>query len=656
MFIRQKVPASSLIFATLFFTSGTTWAEDFAEMSLKELLEVDVFTAASLLPTQTSKAPGTVYSFNREYFSRFGVRRLDDLLQFVPGIQLNQYRKRHRSVWARGLIDRYNDKLVLLIDGVRMQHLYYGHFSLGDNLPLERIEKVEVIIGPASSLYGANAFGGIISITTRDFADEPSVELSLEAANNARGKGSFLYNNSKFQAFGNHLRQDAPFRKERKSFTGEEVLQPLDEDYTNLHLKAKVVPGLMLKFDYAESETPFLFIPSTQDAYVEEKAWGLAAAYEHGNLETGRIEGNVYFQSDKAREYEKEQTTQSLGYEEFQNATMAGMGITGLKRLDDHVLAAGISWQLEKAEKTRYERLFHFRDGFLDPTEKGDLLSRPGISNHNYAAFIQDVWNINPKLDLTLGARYDNFEQFDDYFNYRGALVYNPDDSQTWKLMYGTAIRTPTSREYLKVLQDTDFVPEAPDAESINSLELGYIYQWDEANLSINLFRNTLTDFIREVPTPDEADEYFANSNGSLRLEGVESLFHIRPLDTLLLRAGISYLKSDDSKSGELPYLASWSSSFLVDYNYHASHSVGFSLVHNDSRSDTNGFDDEAGSFVMANLFASGQFSPRLSYSLGIDNLFDEKVVDLAGDFGWQHNTERSEREFWIHLDWTLGD
>ncbi|MFT5816407.1 MAG: outer membrane receptor for ferrienterochelin and colicins [Psychroserpens sp.] len=69
-------------------------------------------------------------------------------------MQLNQYRKRHQSVWAIGMLDRYNNKMVLMVDGVRFRHLYYGYFSLGDNFPLEKIEKVEVIMRPASSLYG----------------------------------------------------------------------------------------------------------------------------------------------------------------------------------------------------------------------------------------------------------------------------------------------------------------------------------------------------------------------------------------------------------------------------------------------------------------------------------------------------------------------
>lgn len=628
-------------------------AQDFSLMSLKQLVDLEVFTSASLVPTQIQKAPGTVYSFQKEDFTRFGVRRLDDLLAFVPGLQMNQYRKRHRSVWARGLLNRYNDKMVLMVDGIRMRHLYYGHFSLGDNLPLELIEKVEVILGPASSLYGANAFGGIISVTTRAFSEEEQLEATLELADNERGKATLLYNTSDIQVFGSLLDQDAAFSADRKSFIGGDVLQPLDEEFKNLHIKAKPMPGLTLSLSYNKHETPFLNIPTTQDAFIQEDFLSLALAYERGEIETGRIEGKLYYQDDQAREYEIEQVTRALGYEEYQDATMAGASLTYLKGYGEHTLAAGASWQYEKAERTDYERFFHFAHGFLSPTDTGNLLNEPGITNNDWALFVQDVWQVNPELSLTLGGRYDRFDSFGGYFNYRAAAVFAPDERNVWKAQYGTAIRTPTFREYLKVLEGAPFTPPPVDAEEIKSLELGYQYQWDQANISLNLFHNELENYITEVPKPDMADEYFANSSDTTEMYGADLLFNVRPMDDLNLRFALAYLQTDSS-TGELPYLASWSSSFMLDYSYHPDHSLGFSLVHNASREDTNSYtDDDPDAFVITNLYGSGKINSELSYRFGIDNLFDEKVYDPAGDFGSQHNNERTEREIWLSLKWT---
>lgn len=642
-----------LLMYSVFFTSSTTSAaqQDFSDLSLKELVAMNVFTSASLVPTQVNKAPGTVYTFSRDDFNRFGVRRLDDLMQFVPGLQLNQYRKRHQSVWARGVLDRYNDKMVLMVDGVRVRQLYYNHFSLGDNLPLEDIETVEVILGPASSLYGANAFAGIISVTSRSFSDTEQLETGLEAGSNQRTKGTALYNSENLQLFASHLQQEAPFRSDRKSFIGGESLQPLDEDYSNIRIKVQPLPRLTLQLDYHRSETPFLFIPSTQDAYIDGDYLNLSAHYEVGSIEEGQLETTVYYQKDNSREYELEQTTQAQGYEEHQNGVMAGASLTLLRQLQEHTLAGGISWNYEKSERSDYTRNYHFSSGFLTPPETGNLLSRPGITNNDYAAFVQDIWQIHPDLSLTVGGRFDHFEQFGGYFNHRTALVYTPDSQQTWKLQHGTAIRTPGFREYLKVLEGTSFQPPQVDAERIAMTELGYLYQWDEASVNISLFNSHIDDFIQEEPTPDDADEYFSNSNSVYRMRGAELLLNLRPTQKLNSRLGISYLETD-TDDGALPYLASWTGSLHSDYQITPDHMLGASLIYYSNRPDTNSYSDAADSFTTVNLFGSGKLTRELNYSFGIDNLFDKKVMDPAADFGKQYNNEQSERELWLRLQW----
>jgi outer membrane receptor for ferrienterochelin and colicin len=630
---------------------------EFSDMSLKELMSLDTFDSASLLPIQTSKAPGTVYSFSRDDFSRFGVRRVDELLQLIPGMQLNQYRKRHQSIWARGMLDRYNDKMVLMVDGVRLRHLYYSHFSLGDNFPLEKIEKVEVIMGPASSLYGANAFGGIISITTRNFSSGDEFEASFEVGSNNRVKATGLYNSDQIQVFASHVDQNAPFDDDRKSFIGGDTQQPLDENYSNVFIKASPIKGLTVLADFYESETPFVFIPSTQDAFIEDQMLNLALSYDVGEIEQGRLEADLYYTSDKAREYELEQVTQTLGYEENQDASMAGININYLRQFGDHVIAIGAEVTRESAENFKFTRNFSFSSGFLPTPETGNLLSNPDIDNHDRAFFLQDVWSINDKLQLTLGARFDDFQRFGEYANYRGALVYTPSEQQTFKLLYGTAIRTPSFREYLKVSESPGFVAPVPDPEKIKSTEISYLYQWENANIALTAYHNEIEDYIIGFPTPDGADEFSANVNAVVDLDGIESVINVQPIDDFNLRFTASYIEVTTNLIGTIPYLATLSASFNADYTYYGDHLIGFSLIHNDEREDLNSIDeDNAESFVIAKLFGSGSISNSLSYSFGVDNLFDEQIYDPAADFGTQYNTVKTEREFWVGLQWSFSE
>ncbi len=648
--------AFSAGFGALIFASTALAEKDFnqlANMSLEELVEIDVFTAANLLPTQSSKAPGTVHSFTSADFRRYGVRRVEDLLQYVPGIQLNQYRKRHQSIWARGIVERYNDKFVLLVDGIRQQNLYYGHFALGDNVPIEQIEKVEIILGPASSLYGASAFSGLISITTKAFATDPAFTTSLELGNHDRQKITSLFNSQRLQGFMSYLDQEAPFADDRRSFIGGTTMQPEDEDYQSVYLKAQLAPGLTAKLDYQQSEVPFLFIPASQNAFIDNERWSASLSYAHGDLENGRLEANAYYQQEDILEFEQIQYNQQRGYQEYQNATMAGASLTGFKNWGQHTAAVGASWRYEESENTTYTRWYRFDRGLYQLPEQGNLLSQPNIINEDYAVFVQDVWSVNDALNITLGLRYDEFEQFDSYINYRLAINYSTNPLHNWKLMYGTAIRTPTLREYLKALENTSFVAPIPDAESIESLELGYYLNTDQLRASLTFYHNTLKDFIHEMPTPNGADEYFANTDQRVRMYGAEGLLNYWVTDRWSVRLAAAYVDSDYHSYNELPYVANWSGSLTSNYQLTNDHELTLAFVYSSKRVDLNPYtEDDSNAFVLTNLYLQGRLSSTINYRLGIDNLMDEHIHDPAADFGNQYNSEKSRRQLWLELTW----
>ena len=629
--------------------------EPFTDMSLQELLQLEVFEAASLIPTESSKAPGTVYSFGRAEIRRLGVRRIDDLLRFVPGFQLNQYRKRHQSIWARGMINRYNDKVTLLVDGVPVRDLYYGHFSLGESLPLEIVDKVEIIVGPASSIYGANAFAAIISVTTRGFEDHLAVEATFEVGDNDRFKETVRLSSEHFQLFVSRLDQEAPFFSDRKSFIGDDSLQELDEEFSFLRLQARPIPELTLYLEYQKTETPFVFIPSTQDAYVEHEPLSAGLIYERGDLSDGLVEFKLYYRNEDNTEYEIEQETRRPAYREYQHASRAGADVAYFRSLgEQHTAAIGAFWSHERAEDFDFTRWYHFRDGFLDPPITGTLLAEPEIRNDDYALFVQDVWKFHPEWTLTLGARADFYDAFDEQFNYRAALVFSPTESRVFKLLYGTAIRTPTFREYLKVLEGTSFVAPVPEPERIQSAEFGFHQHWRQAKASLTVFHNRFEDYIHEVPTPDGEDEYFANSDRPFRVAGIEALVQVRPHPDLDLRLSGAYLDAEESGVGDVPYLAETTASLTVDYSYLDHHGVGMAFVYNGSRTDTNEApEDDPDAFTLIGLHGRGHIFGSLEYAFGVDNLLDERIFDPAADFGTRYNSEQTGREVWASLRWT---
>ena len=333
---------------------------------------------------------------------------------------------------------------------------------------------------------------------------------------------------------------------------------------------------------------------------------------------------------------------------------MAGAAVSAFKTAGDHTLAGGVSWQHERAEDYSYVRSFKFSEGFIDPAESGSLLTDPQVKNDDMALFLQDVWSLSEPLTVTLGARFDEFESFGSYFNYRAAMVYSPEINHTWKLLYGTAIRTPSFREYLKVSDSMNFIQPPLKAERIKTMELGYLFRNNNISADVTLFNNRLEDFIREQPTPDGEDEYFVNSAGSKDLYGIESLLEYRPVDKLVMSLTAAYVDARNSCYSELPYIANWTGSGNVNYQFLSQHQIGFSLIYNSERRDLNAHqDDTAERFLLANLNVAGQLSQSLNYQFGVDNIFDKKVFDPAADYGNQYNTEKTRREIWLRLEWT---
>lgn len=198
-------------------------------------------------------------------------------------------------------------------------------------------------------------------------------------------------------------------------------------------------------------------------------------------------------------------------------------------------------------------------------------------------------------------------------------------------------------------------MPPPVRPESIRSAELSYRYQWDNASVSINAYQNTFNNLILEWPTPDAADEFFANRPQPIKLRGIETQITIRPYQNADIQLGLSRIYSSLQGFGELPYLAKWSAHVNATYQYRDKHQAGISLLYNDDRRDTNTFNnDQADAFVRVNLFASGQLSKHLYYDFGIDNLLDKTIYDPAADFGNKHNTERPEREVWLGIRWSF--
>jgi iron complex outermembrane recepter protein len=167
-------------FAPLHLASG---AEDFFELDLREVLDLEV-TSPSRKPQAVSQAAAAVSVITSDDIRRSAARTLPDLLRTVPGIQVANITASSWAVSARGLNGRFSNKLLVLIDGRSVYApTFTGVYWDVQDTALEDIDRIEVIRGPGGTLWGSNAFHGVINIITRSAASTQGNTLQLGAGN-----------------------------------------------------------------------------------------------------------------------------------------------------------------------------------------------------------------------------------------------------------------------------------------------------------------------------------------------------------------------------------------------------------------------------------------------------------------------------------------
>ncbi len=163
---------------------------DLFEMSLEELMEVPI-TLASYGPKTIREQPGIVTVITRRDIENSGARDLIDIINLVPGFRTVSEVHETISLGARGIYAA-EGKILLLVDGIEMNENLFGYFILGEHYPADMIERVEIIRGPGSAMYGGSAEMAVIKITTRG-QDTSETVLSSTLSFNS---GHAAYRNS----------------------------------------------------------------------------------------------------------------------------------------------------------------------------------------------------------------------------------------------------------------------------------------------------------------------------------------------------------------------------------------------------------------------------------------------------------------------------
>lgn len=141
--------------------------QDLTEATLEQLMNIEV-TSVSKKEQELSKAPAAIYVITQEDIRRSGLTSIPELLRMAPGVEVARISAQKWAITARGFNGRFANKMLVLIDGRSVYTpMFSGVYWDAQDLPLQDIDRIEVIRGPGATMWGANAVNGVINIITR---------------------------------------------------------------------------------------------------------------------------------------------------------------------------------------------------------------------------------------------------------------------------------------------------------------------------------------------------------------------------------------------------------------------------------------------------------------------------------------------------------
>ena len=166
---------------------------DLTQMSIEDLMSIKV-TSVSKKEEKTAQSAAAVFAISREDIGRSGALNIPDLLRMVPGLDVAQIDAGKWAISARGFNGQYSNKLLVLIDGRTVYSpIFAGVFWDSQNVPLDSIERIEVIRGPGAAVWGSNAVNGVINIITLGATDTQGGYLAVGEGNAATGPETIRY-------------------------------------------------------------------------------------------------------------------------------------------------------------------------------------------------------------------------------------------------------------------------------------------------------------------------------------------------------------------------------------------------------------------------------------------------------------------------------
>ena len=644
-------------------SSTNNAADQLKQLSFEELMSVKVGTVygASKHEQNVTEAPSDVTIVTADEIQKSGHRTLQEILNSVTGFYTTSDGV-YDYVGSRGFSrpGDYGGRILITIDGHRMNDDIFGDAAIGTDFLLDAdlIERVEIIRGPGSSLYGNNALLAVINVITRRGRDFNGGEISGSYGSYENYTGRFSYGNRYTNGLevalsGRYLDSAGNDGVYHATYAG------INQGYAR-HYEASRDPSAFGSISYKDFSLEGGFVQRTKT---------IPAAYadvfndSRGVILDERAFADLKWHHDFANDWELTTRAYCDHYRyngdyplsQYVYGDPLYPGAIAINQDRDKVESLGSEVQISKTlfEQHRVTVGAEYRNDFILDQRNSDLGGQTYLNSTDSAdtvgAYVQDEYAILHNLILNAGARYDWFSSFGDTVNPRAALIYSPSTNSTFKAIYGQAFRAPNAYEIYYVAPDYA-ASQQLKPETIHSYELNYDQVLNSHfKLGTSLFYYEVEDLI-SFGLDSNGNSTFGNlagatsRGGEIELEGHWAKGW---------RARLSYTYADASDSTTGQRLSN-SPEHLAKFNLTAplwreKIFATFEILGMSDRTTVQG--NEADGYWLANFtLFSRDIAKGLDLTASLYNVFDKKYGDPVGSDFPEALVQQNGRSFRVKL------
>jgi len=588
-----------------------------------------------------------------------GAKNVVEAVKSVPGVKVSDGMSNTGVIDIRGQGANYNRNTAIIVDGVKMNPIDSSSFNLY-SIPIETIEKIEIIPSGASVVYGDNTVGGAINIITKNGKGKDSLTLQTEAGSYDQLNSSIGFNSTvgKFKIFGNVARKNTDGYRDNAFLKSDDIM-------AGTRYQINKANALTLKYDYHKDHMGFpgsLYLDgSDKDKdHTTTKSpddWGknenhrfnLGYNYKKDNLE---LINNTTYDNKNYKSY------MTYGYTNY------------LSETDRDTTNLSNDFKMKyNTDKNKFIAGFDILEGKI---ESEDVWAK----KQSIGGFISDTYSLTDNLDFTGGIRqqYTKFDYSTDedkiYNNtvYDLALNYKYSDTGSAFISYGTDFRTPTTNDLMHSNGNlmSDLKPQTGE-----NIELGLKDYIADTFVSASVFHKIVKDEIywdRNAfnggtdPDPKNNKGRNANYDEDNKKIGFELLAERKLMKKLTLTGSYSYLQSEidggEDKGNKTPGVPENKFSLGAKYDFTEKlksnillNYVGSSYAFGDQSNNS----EKVDSYTTLDLNVSYKVNDSFDVYGGIKNLIDEEYYEYVGGTGvYRYYYPAPERRFYIGFRYTM--